>query len=89
MTYDQVDLEGFNNDWAVIGVAQHYPTAVKAFKKFGQEYFLHTDPLVLGKLFFDSFDERQVDTLFAAASEAKRRTDQNTYWVGDDKYGGA
>ena len=83
MNHHQVDLEGFNNDWAVIGVAQHYPTAVKQFKKFGQEYFLHTDPMVLGKIFFDSFDEQQVDVLFAAASEAKRRVDQNTYWVAD------
>ena len=88
MSWEQVDLEGFNNDWAVIGVSQHYPTAVKAFKKFGQEYFLHTDPMVLGKIFFDSFDERQVDLLFQAAAEAKRRVDQNTYWVGDD-HGGA
>ena len=87
MSWEQVDLEGFNNDWAVIGVSQHYPTAVKTFKKFGQEYFLHTDPMVLGKIFFDSFDERQVDLLFQAAAEAKRRVDQNTYWVGDDSYG--
>jgi coproporphyrinogen III oxidase len=83
MSWEQVDLDGFANDYAIIGVAQHYPTAVKAFKKFGQEYFVHTDPMVLGKIFFDSFDEQQVNILFEAAQEVKRRVDANTYWIGD------
>ena len=81
--YEDVDLEGFNNDLAIIGVAQHYPSAVKAFKKFGAEYFLHTDASVLGKIIFDSMDENQIALLLEAAQAAQSRVDQNMYWVGD------
>lgn len=85
-TYETLDLEGFNNDLAIISAGISYPEATKDFKKMGDKYFRHTDALVLGKIIFDTFDEKQVALLLAAANEAQRRVDQNMYW--DDNVGG-
>lgn len=84
--YETLDLEGFNNDLAIISAGISYPEACKDFKKMGDKYFRHTDALVLGKIIFDTCDEQQVALLLAAANEAQRRVNQNMYW--DDDIGG-
>ncbi len=76
-TYEALDLEGFNNDLAIISAGISYPESIKDFNKIGDKYFRHTDALVLGKILFDTFDEKQVALLVAAATEAQRRVDLN------------